>query len=370
MKNIITISGEPVSGKGTVVKLLKSFYEEKGMKVEVVSVGHEFRRRAIEEYKLMHPEVENPTIEQVNNDPSFAPIRAEIDHKIDSDVAEIGRELSEKSDPNTVYIFDSRLAFSNIPNSFSIRLTVDEKAAGERVFNDQTRGKEDTYETVEQAIESTKNRRDGEIARYKERYGVDLTDEDNYDLVINTSHANPEEITKVIANCFELQKTNQPFAKTWASPKWFLPLQNIWSTGGPGGSNLTLNEFKEMLKKEGYKYDKPIKTIQVDGYYYIIEGHHRNFAAGEIGMSLIPYDLIAKDDEIIPGYRNTARQRIEPFLKEENRQSYLTMVYDHEEFFLKQEVNGEQQTYFYTDIYGTYPQAQKKDKNDREDYER
>lgn len=370
MNNIITISGEPVSGKGTVVNLLKEYYENQGIKVHIVSVGHMFRDISIEAYKKNHPEIENPTIEQINNDERFAETRKEIDLNLDSYIAQKGNEVSDTIGPDELYIFDSRLAFSNIPDSFSVRLTVDEKEAGRRVFNDNKRGKEDSYETVEQAIASTKNRRDGEIARYKQRYGVDLTDENNYNLVINTTQADPNEITKVITDCFELQKENKPFAKTWASPKWFLPLQNIMSTGDIGGSGLNFDDFKEMIKKEGYKYDKPIDVIQVDGFYYIIEGHHRNFAAGGLGMTLIPYDLIAKDDETMPYYSNTARQRVEPFLREENRGDYLTMIYDHEELFLKPIVNGEKKTYFYTDIYGTYPKAQKKKKEEKDDFER
>ncbi|MBR3163010.1 MAG: cytidylate kinase family protein [Clostridia bacterium] len=370
MKNIITISGDPVSGKGTVVNHLKKYYEESGYNVHVISVGHLFRDISLEMYKREHPEIDNPTIEQVNNDERFAEKRKEIDLNLDSYIAQKGKEVNENAKANDVYIFDSRLAFSNIENAFSIRLTVDEKVAGERVFNDIDRGREDSYETVEQAIESTKRRKEGEIARYIQRYGVDLTDENNYNLIINTSYASPDEITEVIRRCLDLQKQGKPFAKTWANPRWFLPLQNIRSTCAPAGIGLDLDEFEKKIIEEGYKYDCPIKAIQVDGYYYIIEGHHRNFAAGSAGLDLIPYDLIAKDDELIPGSNNTARERIEPFINEVSRRRYLTMVYDHEELFPKVEVDGEKRSYYYTDIYGKYPEEKAIKKDDDDEIER
>ena len=40
---IITISGEPASGKSTVVKEIKSKYEKQGFNVYIISVGDVFR---------------------------------------------------------------------------------------------------------------------------------------------------------------------------------------------------------------------------------------------------------------------------------------------------------------------------------------
>lgn len=371
MKNIITISGEPASGKGTVVNYLKKYYEENGYNVHVISVGHLFREISLEMFKKQHPEIPNPTIEQVNNDESFAEKRKEIDLNLDSYIAQKGREVNEHAKDDEVYIFDSRLAFSNVENSFAVRLTVDEKIAGERVFNDTTRGKEDKYENVEQATESTRKRKEGEISRYKQRYGVDLTDEDNYNLIINTTFAEPEEITEVITKCLELKKENKPYGKTWASPKWFLPLQGIRETDAPGGMGIDLYALEDIIKEEGYRYDKPISVIQVDGFYYIIEGHHRNFAVGELGKTLIPYYVMARDDEIIAEYGHTARERVSPLVRDENRQSYLSrMVYDHEELFPKVEENGRKRPYYYADIYGSYPKILSKEQKEKDNDER
>ena len=139
---IITISGEPASGKSTVIDRIKKDYEAMGYKVHIYSVGHEFRRLAQER---------GLSVGEFNK---FVSDRTDIDELIDAAVAKRGEEINSKERPKEIFIFDSRLAFHNIPNSFSIRLTVDSNIAGQRVFGDKKRGKEDTYSTVEEAKES------------------------------------------------------------------------------------------------------------------------------------------------------------------------------------------------------------------------
>lgn len=53
--------------------------------------------------------------------------------------------------------------------------------------------------------------------------------------------------------------------------------------------------------------NQEILTIEVDGIKYLLDGHHRNFATAMNGNTLVPYNQLAKDDENIPGQKNTAR---------------------------------------------------------------
>ena len=71
----------------------------------------------------------------------------------------------------------------------------------------------------------------------------------------------------------------------------------------------TLEELEDRIKKNGYDPESSIEVISVDGVKYIIEGHHRNFAAAHAGKQLIPYEVIAQDDEKIPYYGGIARDR-------------------------------------------------------------
>lgn len=372
---IITISGEPASGKGTVVNKLKENYEEQGYNVHIFSVGHEFRRIAQEK---------GLSIEQLNE---YMAKRGSIDKLIDSTVEQRGKEINSKSREDDIYIFDSRLAFNNIPDSFSIRLTVDDRVAGERVFGDNKRGKEDKYNNLEEAIEKTHNRKISEVERYKKRYGIDLQDINNYNLVVDTSFSSIEDITQLIEQCLELelergkleeellslregrvnvnnkleriQQIQQRIGKTrygkmWTSPKKLLPLQRELDTLGMGfGSSLTLDQFIEKLRKEGYNPDSEIQSISVNNRLYIIEGHHRNFASGYLGKTLVPYYILAKDDEKMIGYgNNTARQRSMGVTRD--------MLWGHEQFFDKP---GEQ--FSYNHIYpGIYDELTKREQED------
>lgn len=200
---IITISGEPASGKSTVINKLKENYEKQGYTVHIFSVGHEFRKIAQEK---------GLSIEEFNE---YMAKRGKIDKLIDSTVAQRGKEINFKERPNDIYIFDSRLAFHNIPDSFSIRLTVNDSVAGKRVFGDNKRGKEDKYSTLEEAIEGTKARKESEIERYIKRYGIDLRDINNYNLVIDTSFSKVEDISKVIQQSLELDLLKKSYKKRW-----------------------------------------------------------------------------------------------------------------------------------------------------------
>ena len=334
---IITISGEPASGKSTVLEALRKKYEEKGFKVHIFKVGHEFRRIAKEK---------GMTIEELNE---YMTKRGSIDKLIDSTVTKKGEEINSKERPDDVYIFDSRLAFHNIPNSFSIRLTVDDNVAGKRVFGDNKRGKEDTYDTLEDAIEKTYNRKIREVERYKKRYGIDLHDENNYKLVIDTSYSKVEDIAQVIEQFMELD-----YGKMWTSPKKLLPLQYETDTiRASADSGLTLEEWTEKLKKEGYNPELPIKVIKVKDKYINFNGNHRSIASHIIGNTLVPYTIIAKDKELIPGSKDQTAEK-------ESLSLNKNMLFGHEQFF---DEPGKQ--FSYNDIYpGIYDEITKREQED------
>lgn len=87
------------------------------------------------------------------------------------------------------------------------------------------RGEEDKYTSIEEAKEEREERRISEIEKYKERYGVDLENPENYDLIIDTSYSNVEDIANTILECERYYEKGEKFGKTWGSPKIFLPLQ-------------------------------------------------------------------------------------------------------------------------------------------------
>lgn len=366
---IITISGEPVSGKGTNVdmiieKLKKLGYTDK--QIHIQRTGDEFRKyancvvdfikninnpeklkqivhepeiqdffkskeyrtaliRTIVELRDAKVDLTTFSIEQVNELEEFEGVRNVLDTLIDSRMKEKGEQINQEEHPNDIWVIDSRLAFSNIPEAFSVRLTCNSTVAGQRLFNDKKRGVEDSqYKTVEEAIEAREARKNSERKRYIKKYDVDLQDENNYDLIIDSSYSSVEDISDTILECSELFYKNKPFGKKWASPNLFLPLQREIQTYEPSTMcKMSLEDLTEQIKENGYYPESTIEIIEVDGKKYIIEGHHRNFATARAGNTLIPYETIAKDDEVIPGTQITARQRAENIS--------LSNIYGHED---------------------------------------
>ena len=271
---IITISGDPSSGKSTVIEQLRKDFEDKGFKVSVYSIGNEFREMAKEK---------GLSVEEFN---VYAEKRKSIDKMIDDQVAKRGEEINSKERPGQVFIFDSRLAWNNIPDSLSVRLTIDKNIAGQRAFNDPSR----KFETLEEATMDTQTRKENEQARYKKRYGVDLQDVNNYRLVIDTSYSSVEDIAEVIEKCLELEMEDKDYGKTWTSPKKLLPQQSERETMGKG-TYYTFDDLMDIIQKDGYDSSEEIDTVKCEDRLYIREGHHRNFVAAYLGKTLIPYKI-------------------------------------------------------------------------------
>jgi cytidylate kinase len=60
----------------------------------------------------------------------------------------------------------------------------------------------ESYKTIDEAASGLKERRNAEVIRYKEKYGADLTRNDNYHVVIDTTLINPEECADKIIDAY------------------------------------------------------------------------------------------------------------------------------------------------------------------------
>lgn len=203
---IIALSGEPVSGKGTTVKNLIKKLEEMGYsenQIHLESTGNDFRKYfnsiidlianlnneenlkqisdrdeikvffSTEEYRHIlsttianlikeNTDLSNFSIQDANNREDFAKIRKIVDTLIDEGMKQKGEAINREPHPNEIWIIDSRLAFNNIPDAFSVRLTTNADIAGKRLFNDKTRGKEDSqYSSIKEATAEREERRIG-----------------------------------------------------------------------------------------------------------------------------------------------------------------------------------------------------------------
>lgn len=185
----IAISGDLGSGKSTIGRL---FENRMGLKFH--SGGSIFRSLATK-YNMTPAEFSK-----------YSEIHPEIDEEIDGELVKIS-----SNDENMA--IDSRMAWHFVPDSFKLHLLVDIEVAAKRIM-DENRGTE-KYPTLETAIEKIKARKSSENKRYTEKYNVNPDDLNNYDLVIDTTHATPEEICDLIEKCLNEWKKGSPFERIW-----------------------------------------------------------------------------------------------------------------------------------------------------------
>ena len=188
-KNVISISGDLASGKGTVSELLIEKLE-----YGIYRNGEYFRKLA-KDYNMSLSEFGE-----------FVTAHPEIDIEIENSAKEYAKT-------NDNFIIDARLGWYAVPESFKVYLKVDINEAAKRAFNDEKRKDLESYSSIEEHKQALLERTNGENERYLNLYGVDRTDMNNYDLVIDTTEMTPIEVAEKIINEYELWKKEEKIVK-------------------------------------------------------------------------------------------------------------------------------------------------------------
>ena len=177
---IITITGKPCSGKGTVAKEFCKNYN-----FEYMCTGDMFRdfAKQLGYDNILKFQEQNKDIKK-------------IDKLVDDKTIEIG-----KTRINENIVIDSRLAWHFIPNSFKVFIDVDIATAGERLLNANRSSEKAT--SLDQAIKDLEDRWNVENNRYMELYNTNNLNPKNYDFVIDSSNLTPTEIMKKIFLAYE-----------------------------------------------------------------------------------------------------------------------------------------------------------------------
>jgi cytidylate kinase len=181
MAKIITLTGDLGSGKSTVSAILK-----KELGFGYIYTG-DILRRIAERHKM--------SVLELNK---YAETHPEIDEEVDNTF----KNLADAEN----LIIDSRLAWHFLPDSFKVFLTVHPNVAAARVFEDTMRSNE-KYSSKEEALTYLNNRKQSELKRYRYLYGIDYTDVNNYDIIVDTSDITPEEVAEEILNGYTRTNT-------------------------------------------------------------------------------------------------------------------------------------------------------------------
>lgn len=176
----ITITGDLYSGKSVLSKKLCEHYN-----LNFFSVGTLMRRNA---------EVLGMNITEYN--------KYMEEHCLDNIIDSTTREIGLKEED---FIFDARLAWNFIEDSIKIYLKVNIEEAVKRALKAQ-RGFSEMYSSEEEARESIEERSKLERERFMELYQVDIYNLHNYDLILDTSLINEEQVFSQIIHYIDMIK--------------------------------------------------------------------------------------------------------------------------------------------------------------------
>lgn len=173
-KNIISLSGELASGKGTVSKIL----------MERLNYGiyrnGDYCRKLAQDMKM-----------DITTFNIYLKEHPEIDRQVENSASEYAKTHEN-------FIIDARLGWYAVPESFKVYLKVDIDVAAKRAFEDDLRKNSEKFDTIEEQKQDMQKRYRLENERYWDIYGIRKEDESNYDLVIDTTNLTPEQVADKI----------------------------------------------------------------------------------------------------------------------------------------------------------------------------
>jgi len=270
----ITITGDLGSGKSSVAKKLCQ-----ELRYIYISTG-QFHREIASEYGVNALELNE---------------LAETDRTIDERVDSLLIEMNEK-DENA--IIDSRMGWHFVKEALKIYLQVDQEIGVERILLDKGRHNEPKYQDQNSARKKLMERKLIENKRFQQRYNVDCSDLNNYDVIVNTTLLSITEVADLIIDLMEIRRRNQYFAKFWIPPKLLYPTEHVRLLASE-----ETKELRSKMKRDGFDFQNPVQAVLYEGFYFIWNGHKRVSAALLNDIKAIPVEVIAKNDgEIHEGH--------------------------------------------------------------------
>lgn len=262
----ITITGNLGSGKSTVCKLLAEKHQ-----FEIYSTGKVQRELA----RQM-----NMTTLELNQ---LMCSDKKYDNMIDDATARISRENRDKD-----IIFDSRLAWHFVEQSFKVFVSVSLEVAAARVMNDQ-RGAEEKYTSLEEAKKLLAERAATEMVRYKDIYNLNYMDFSNYDLIIDSTYCTQDKIAEIILQEAKEYENNQGSNKhrMMVSPRRLIKEGEISKE-----DRTRLAALVSEYERVAYKIDSIIKVSKTGDDYSILDGLDQVKAAFLADVPYVPIDVI------------------------------------------------------------------------------
>ncbi len=261
----IALNGQLASGKSTICRILENRYG-----FSTFSTG-QIQRALANEMGITTLELNELGMKDYH-----------YDYIIDGRLSQYAKENTDKD-----IIFDSRMAWHFVEGAYKIHLLVSPIIAAERVYG-KRETKEETYHSVQEAMEDLIKRRQVEAERYKVVYNANMMDFRNYDLIIDTSTLTPDGICDIIYNHIF------GYAET-LSPSIYLSPKNIYPSGQiePAGEPVNI-----------------VEVLKVEDSMYLYRGVRKVKASNMIQVPVLRAVMLAQDDELIPGTNISAKDYV------------------------------------------------------------
>ena len=237
MKGKISLAGDLGSGKSTVSKILierlDATYYSTGAIVRAIAEGRGMTVVELNQYMETHPE---------------------IDHEIDDGLVALS------DDPRTLVI-DSRMAWHFTKNTFKVYMSTDIETSALRILRACRKGEHAA--SLEETVAETRARRASEKKRYFEQYGVDIKDLRNYDFVIDTTYATPDEVAEAILSAFALWQEDK------LTPVAYLCPERLYYPEDDAAAERAAELSCEL---DAGNAIPPIAVTEREGEFYITDG--------------------------------------------------------------------------------------------------
>lgn len=194
-----------------------------------------------------------------------------------------------KENPDKKLIFDSRLAWHFIPETFKIFVLVSPYEAALRTY--LTRKEVDeSYTSVEQAKELLVERRIAENKNYKKIYGVNCEDLSQYDLVIDTTSISTDEAVKIIMECYDKKVKGEKYPRFWIAPTTLFPTKSL--------NEVNMDKVKNTFEAISEKKVRIVEVLRFHDSLFILDGHGVVLAYNLLKEKLINPVIVMDEEDI------------------------------------------------------------------------
>ncbi|MFI1196556.1 AAA family ATPase [Micromonospora sp. NPDC020750] len=275
VRQSIVFNGDLGSGKSTV-----SVEIAKRLELRRVSVGDLYRQMAQER---------DMTALQLN-------LHAELDQAVDGYVDQLQQDIAASGES---LVMDSRLAWHFFTDALKVHMITEPTEAARRVLA-RPSGPAESYASLEEAKTKLRERSESERGRFVVRYGVDKARLRNYDLICDSTRANPEQVINHIIDVYEGRIGADVLRD--APPLLLLDPARVYPTEDIGTlRGLWDAGFVGEVADGGDEALEPLTIGFTGEYFFVVDGHRRLSAALQNGFPLVPARLVAEVEEPVVG---------------------------------------------------------------------